>query len=82
MTFAGAKKVEEKTEFSLILNTVSAENKISVLKVICSLTGLGLKEAKESVESAPKQSQESLAKNIAEEAKKQIENVGGKASIV
>ena len=74
-------EVEEKTEFDLILDEVPADKKIAILKVVRSLTGLGLKEAKELVESAPKQIQEAIAKDAAEEAKKQIETAGGKASI-
>ena len=74
-------EVEEKTEFNLMLDEVPADKKIAVLKVVRGLTGLGLKEAKELVESAPKQIQESLAKDAAEEAKKQIEDAGGKASL-
>jgi large subunit ribosomal protein L7/L12 len=74
-------EVEEKTEFNLILDEVPADKKIAVLKVVRSLTGLGLKEAKELVESAPKAVQENLAKAAAEEAKKQIEAAGGKASL-
>ena len=73
--------VEEKTEFNLMLDEVPADKKIAVLKVVRSLTGLGLKEAKELVESAPKQIQESMAKDAVEEAKKQIEDAGGKASL-
>lgn len=76
-----AEEVEEKTEFNLMLDEVPADKKIAVLKVVRSLTGLGLKEAKELVESAPKQVQEALAKDAAEEAKKQIEDAGGKASL-
>jgi large subunit ribosomal protein L7/L12 len=78
---AVAEEVEEKTEFNLMLNEVPADKKIAVLKVVRSLTGLGLKEAKELVESAPKLVQESLAKDLAEAAKKQIEDAGGKASL-
>jgi len=74
-------EVEEKTEFNLILDEVPADKKIAVLKVVRSLTGLGLKEAKELVESAPKVVQESLAKDAAEAAKGQIESAGGKASL-
>ena len=76
-----AEEVEEKTEFNLMLDEVPADKKIAVLKVVRGLTGLGLKEAKELVESAPKQIQEALAKDAAEEAKKQIEAAGGKASL-
>jgi large subunit ribosomal protein L7/L12 len=78
---AAVEEVEEKTEFNLMLNEVPADKKIAVLKVVRSLTGLGLKEAKELVESAPKLVQESLAKDAAEAAKKQIEDAGGKASL-
>jgi large subunit ribosomal protein L7/L12 len=78
---ATADEVEEKTEFNLMLDEVPADKKIAVLKVVRSLTGLGLKEAKELVESAPKQVQEALSKDAAEEAKKQIEDAGGKASL-
>ena len=78
---AAAEEVEEKTEFDLMLDEVPADKKIAVLKVVRSLTGLGLKEAKELVESAPKQIQEGVAKDAGEEAKKQIEDAGGKASL-
>jgi large subunit ribosomal protein L7/L12 len=74
-------EVEEKTEFNLMLDEVPADKKIAVLKVVRSLTGLGLKEAKELVESAPKLVQEGLGKDAAEAAKAQIESVGGKASL-
>jgi large subunit ribosomal protein L7/L12 len=74
-------EVEEKTEFNVMLDEVPADKKIAVLKVVRSLTGLGLKEAKELVESAPKQVQEGVAKDAAEDAKKQIEAAGGKASL-
>jgi large subunit ribosomal protein L7/L12 len=74
-------EVEEKTSFNLMLDEVPADKKIAVLKVVRSLTGLGLKEAKELVESAPKQVQGDLAKDAAEDGKKQIEAVGGKASL-
>ena len=72
---------EEKTEFNVMLDEVPADKKIPILKVVRGLTGLGLKEAKELVESAPKQIQESLTKDAAEDAKKQIEAAGGKASL-
>lgn len=74
-------EIEEKTEFNVILDEVPADKKIAVLKVVRSLTGLGLKEAKELVDSAPKTVQVGIAKDVAEEAKKQIENAGGKASL-
>jgi len=74
-------EVEEKTEFNLMLDEVPADKKIAVLKVVRTLTGLGLKEAKELVESAPTQVQENLAKDAAEDAKKQIEAAGGKVEL-
>lgn len=74
-------EVEDKTEFNLVLDEVPADKKIPILKVVRSLTGLGLKEAKELVESAPKEVQSDLAKDAAEEGKKQIEAAGGKASL-
>lgn len=81
-TAAGAaEEVEEKTEFTLMLDEVPADKKIAVLKVVRGLTGLGLKEAKTLVESAPKEVQADMAKDAAEEAKKQIEDAGGKASL-
>ena len=78
---APAEEVEEKTEFDLMLDEVPADKKIAVLKVVRSLTGLGLKEAKELVESAPKLVQEGISKDAAEEAQKQISDAGGKASL-
>nr|YP_010208599.1 ribosomal protein L12 [Pseudo-nitzschia simulans]UBA15892.1 ribosomal protein L12 [Pseudo-nitzschia sp.] len=78
---APAEEVEEKTEFDLMLDEVPADKKIAVLKVVRSITGLGLKEAKELVESAPKVVQEGIAKDAAEEAQKQITDAGGKASL-
>jgi large subunit ribosomal protein L7/L12 len=78
---APTEEVEEKTEYDVVLEEVPADKKIAVLKVVRSLTGLGLKEAKELVESAPKQVQEGIAKEAAEEAQKQIETAGGKVSL-
>ena len=74
-------EVEEKTEFTVMLDEVPADKKIAILKVVRGLTGLGLKEAKVLVESAPKEIQENLAKDAAEDAKKQIEAAGGKVSL-
>jgi large subunit ribosomal protein L7/L12 len=76
-----AEEAEEKTEFNLMLDEVPADKKIAVLKVVRGLTGLGLKEAKEMVESAPKQIQEAMPKDAAEEAKKDLEAAGAKASL-
>ena len=78
---APAEEVEEKTEYDLMLDEVPADKKIAVLKIVRGITGLGLKEAKELVESAPKVLQEGVAKEAAEDAKKQIEDAGGKASL-
>ena len=74
-------EVEEKTEFNVLLEEVPADKKIAILKVVRGLTGLGLKAAKEIVESAPKQIQEGLGKDAAEQAKKQLEEVGAKVSL-
>ena len=81
-TSAPVEEVEEKTEFNLMLDEVPADKKIAVLKVVRGLTGLGLKEAKELVEPAPKHIKESLPKDAAEDVKSQIEAAGGKASLV
>lgn len=78
---AAVEEVEEKTEFNVMLDEVPADKKIAVLKVVRTLTGLGLKEAKELVESTPKLIQEALGKEAAEDAKKQIEDAGGKVSL-
>jgi large subunit ribosomal protein L7/L12 len=78
---AAVEEVEEKTEFNVVLEAVPADKKIAILKVVRSLTGLGLKEAKEIVESAPKQIQEGLGKEAAEQAKKQLEDVGATVSL-
>ena len=64
-----------------MLDEVPADKKIAVLKVVRGLTGLGLKEAKELVESAPKEVQAGIGKDAAEDAKKQIEAAGGKVSL-
>ena len=76
-----AEEVEEKTEFDVMLDEVPADKKIAVLKIVRGITGLGLKEAKELVESAPKAIAEGMAKDAAEDAKKQIEGAGGKVSL-
>ena len=74
-------EVEEKTDFDIILEEVPKAKKIAVLKIVRSITGLGLKEAKELVESAPKQIQDGVAKDAAEDIKKQIEDAGGTVSL-
>ena len=76
-----AEEVEEKSEFDLELTEVPADKKIAILKIVRGITGLGLKEAKELVESAPKVIQEAVAKDAAEDAKKQIEEAGGKVTL-
>jgi large subunit ribosomal protein L7/L12 len=78
---APAEEVEEKTEFDAVLEEVPADKKIAVLKVVRGITGLGLKEAKDLVEAAPKAIKEAVAKGEAEDIKKQIEEAGGKVSI-
>ena len=78
---APAEEVEEQTEFDVILTEVPADKKIAVLKAVRELTGLGLKEAKDLVESTPKAVKEGIAKAAAEDAKKAIEAAGGKADI-
>jgi large subunit ribosomal protein L7/L12 len=71
-----AEAAEEKTEFDVVL-TSPGDKKIQVIKVVRAITGLGLKEAKELVDSAPKAVKEGIAKAEAEDVKKQIEEVGG-----
>ncbi len=71
---------EEKTEFNVIL-TSFGEKKINVIKEVRSITGLGLKEAKEAVESAPKAIKEGVSKEEAEEVKKKLEEAGASAEI-
>ena len=76
---AGA-AAEEKTEFDVELTDVGAE-KIKVIKVVRDVTGLGLKEAKEAVESAPKVLKEAVSKEEAEDIKKKFEEVGAKITL-
>lgn len=78
---APAEEVEEKTEFDVMLEEVPADKKIAILKVVRTLTGLGLKEAKDLVEAAPKAVKEAIAKDAAEDIKKQLEEAGAKVSI-
>jgi large subunit ribosomal protein L7/L12 len=78
---AAAEEVEEKTAFDLVLDEVPADKKIAVLKIVREITGLGLKDAKDLVEAAPKTVKEGMPKADAEAAKKQIEEAGGKVSI-
>lgn len=76
----GAAAAEEQTEFTVTLTEVGA-NKVSVIKAVRELTGLGLKEAKDLVDGAPKPVKEGVAKDAAEEAKKKLEEAGAKAEI-
>lgn len=77
---AGAAVVEEQTEFTVILTDFGA-NKVSVIKAVRELTGLGLKEAKDLVDGAPKPIKEAVSKADAETAKKKLEDAGAKAEI-
>ena len=76
MPAGGAAAVEEKTEFTVVLTT-AGDKKIQVIKVVRAITGLGLKEAKELVDGAPKPVKEGVAKAEAEDIKKQLEEAGG-----
>ena len=80
MPAAAAEAAEEQTEFDVILSAVGSE-KIKVIKVVRALTGLGLKEAKDLVEAAPKAVKEAVSKEEAAEAKKQIEEVGASVEL-
>ena len=75
-----AAPAEEKTEFDVILTSIG-EKKINVIKEVRGITGLGLKEAKEAVESAPKAIKEGVSKEEAEEIKKKLEEAGASAEI-
>jgi large subunit ribosomal protein L7/L12 len=77
---AGGAAEEEKTEFDVILKSAGAK-KINAIKVVRAITGLGLKEAKEAVESAPTTLKEGVSKDEAEDIKKQIEEAGAEAEI-
>lgn len=77
---AAAPAAEEKTEFDVVLTDAGAE-KIKVIKVVREITGLGLKEAKDAVEGAPKAIKEAVGKDEAEELKKKLEEVGAKVEL-
>lgn len=77
---AAAAAEPEKTDFSVFLENFGA-NKIAVIKVVRAATGLGLKEAKDLVEAAPKAIKEALPKAEAEKLKKELEDAGGKVSL-
>ena len=75
-----AAEVEEKTEFDVELTEVGSE-KVKVIKVVREITGLGLKEAKDVVDNAPKMLKEAASKEEAEEIKKKLEEVGAKVTL-
>jgi large subunit ribosomal protein L7/L12 len=77
---AAAPAVEEQTEFTVML-TAAGENKVNVIKVVRAVTGLGLKEAKDLVDGAPKPVKEAISKADAEALLKQIVEAGGKAEL-
>jgi len=77
---AAAAPVEEKTEFDVVLTSIG-EKKINVIKEVRGITGLGLKEAKEAVESAPKAIKEGVPKEEAEEIRKKLEEAGASVEI-
>jgi large subunit ribosomal protein L7/L12 len=77
---AAAPAVEEKTSFNVVLKSGGA-NKLNVVKIVKEMTGLGLKEAKDLVDGAPKAVKEAIAKKDAEDILKQITDAGGKAEI-
>ena len=77
---AGAAAAEEKTEFDVLLSEAGA-NKIAVIKVVRELTGLGLKEAKELVDGAPKAVKEGASKEDAEAVKAKLEEAGAKVEL-
>lgn len=76
----GEADVEEKTEFDVIL-TAAGDKKIQVIKEVRTITGLGLKDAKDLVESAPKPIKEGVKKEEAEEIKKKVEEAGGTVEV-
>jgi large subunit ribosomal protein L7/L12 len=77
----GASAPEEKTEFDIILDEVPSDKRIAVIKAVRAITSLGLKEAKEVIESTPKTIKEGISKEEAEAAKAQLEEAGAKASV-
>ncbi len=76
-----AEAAEEKTEFDVILKAFPADKKIAVLKEVRALTGLGLKEAKELIESLPKPLKEGVSKEEAEQIKKKLEEIGAEVEV-
>jgi large subunit ribosomal protein L7/L12 len=76
----GAAAAEEQTEFTVVL-TKAGENKVNTIKVVRTITGLGLKEAKDLVDGAPKPVKENITKDEAEKIQKQLEAAGAKVTI-
>ena len=76
----GGAAAEEKTEFDVVLTAVG-DKKVNVIKAVRAITGLGLKEAKDAVEGAPSTIKEGVAKDEAEEIKKQLEEAGGSVEL-
>jgi large subunit ribosomal protein L7/L12 len=76
-----AEAAEEKTEFNVILTGYEADKKIQVIKVVRAITSLGLKEAKDLVEGAPKPVKEAVSKDEAANIKKQLEEVSGQVKV-
>jgi large subunit ribosomal protein L7/L12 len=78
---APVEAVEEKTSFDLILETVPADKKIAVLKIVRNVTGLGLKESKDIVDNVPKLLKEGVTKAESETMKKELEAAGAKVTV-
>ena len=76
----GEQQAEEKTEFDLVLSSIG-DKKVNVIKAVRAITGLGLKEAKDMVDGAPSTIKEAVAKDEAEELKKQLEEAGATAEL-
>ena len=77
---SGEQQAEEKTEFDLVLSSIG-DKKVNVIKAVRAITGLGLKEAKDMVDGAPSTIKEAVAKDEAEELKKQLEEAGATAEL-
>jgi large subunit ribosomal protein L7/L12 len=78
---AAAPVAEEQTEFTVVLKEYPADKKVTIIKVVREITGLGLKEAKDLVEGAPAKVKEGISKADAEKLKKELEDSGAKVSI-
>jgi len=77
----GGEAAAAKTEFTVVMESIAADKKIGIIKVIREITGLGLKEAKDLVEGAPKNVKENIAKDEAESIKKKLEEAGAKVTL-